>query len=140
VDITVYLPDEIGQRAKDEDLKLSRMLRDAVTSELQRRDAVAEALDDVEVYEFELRDDPISDVTYTGRITGKRIAGDSPENVAVYLTTDRRVFAVYPDQMTYTRLDDPPEDFVASLLESGLADDEIKQACRALGIQPVIDL
>ena len=30
MDITVYLPDELGRWAKDNDLNLSRMLRDAV--------------------------------------------------------------------------------------------------------------
>ena len=67
MDITVYLPDEIGQRAKEHELNLSRLLRDAVTEELSRRGAVAETLKDSEVYEIELEGDA---GYYTGRITG----------------------------------------------------------------------
>jgi post-segregation antitoxin (ccd killing protein) len=33
--LTLYLPDELGQRAKDADLNLSRLLREAVERELR---------------------------------------------------------------------------------------------------------
>jgi len=41
MDITVYLPDELGKWAKEHDLNLSRMLRDAVEAEKRRREATA---------------------------------------------------------------------------------------------------
>lgn len=139
VDVTVYLPDEIGARAKKEELKLSRMLRDAVTAELERRDAMAEALADTETYEFTLRAKDPFDVEYTGRITGKLIAGDA-DTIGIYLTGDRRVLAVYPDQGLYHRIDEPGKDVVEMLLQSGVNQDEFAEACRALGLKPVIDL
>jgi hypothetical protein len=37
MDITVYLPDEMGRAAKEADLPLSRMLRDAVEAQLNPR-------------------------------------------------------------------------------------------------------
>jgi post-segregation antitoxin (ccd killing protein) len=41
LDITVYLPDELGNRARDHDLHLSRMLRETVEIEKRRREASA---------------------------------------------------------------------------------------------------
>lgn len=142
MDVTVYLPDEIGARAKKEELKLSRMLRDAVTAELERRDVMAEALGEPETYEFTLdgREFTGLDLEYTGRITGKLIAGNDPENVGIYLTTDGRVLAVYPDQRMYHRIDEPGKDIVEMLLNAGLDQEEFADACRALGLKPVIDL
>jgi hypothetical protein len=141
VDITIYLPDDIGERAKQEELKLSRMLRDAVTAEFERRDAMTDALRDAETYEFTLVDnDTGQGLEYTGRITGKRIAGSQPEIVGIYLTTDRRVLAVYPDQGVYERLDEPGKDLIQMLLKSGIDQDELLEASQALGLKPVIDL
>jgi hypothetical protein len=55
MDITIYLPDEIGKWAKEQDLGLSRMLRDAVEDEKRRRDARAavtsEGFERVEVWD-----------------------------------------------------------------------------------------
>jgi post-segregation antitoxin (ccd killing protein) len=44
VNITVYLPDDLGQRAKDAGLPLSRLLRAAVEKELAERDESASAV------------------------------------------------------------------------------------------------
>ncbi len=43
MDITIYLPDDLGRWAKEHQLHLSRMLREAVEVEKQRREASAEA-------------------------------------------------------------------------------------------------
>jgi hypothetical protein len=37
MDITVYLPDELGRAAKEAELPLSQLLRDAVAAQLDRR-------------------------------------------------------------------------------------------------------
>jgi hypothetical protein len=85
VDFTVYLPDEIGQRVKDEGLKISRLLRKAVLEEFARRDGFAKLLEPgAEVYELELEDEAGS--PYVGRIKGRRIAGD--EETGIYATTE----------------------------------------------------
>jgi post-segregation antitoxin (ccd killing protein) len=36
--VNLYLPDELGKRAKEANLKLSRLLREAVIKELEARD------------------------------------------------------------------------------------------------------
>jgi hypothetical protein len=140
VDVTVYLPDDIGARAREEKLKLSRMLRDAVTAELERRDAMTATLQDTETYEVTLRHNDGAGLQYTGRITGKLIAGNDPEIVAIYLTTDRRVLVVHADQGIYFRLDGDDKDLLDGLLISGIDQDEFLEACQALGLKPVIDL
>jgi hypothetical protein len=42
------------KRAKDEGLNLSRLLRDALAAEFTKRDAIAQLLDDPQIYELEL--------------------------------------------------------------------------------------
>lgn len=142
MDITVYLPEKTGERLKtemkDNDLKPSRIFRDAIDAEFRRRDAMTEALSDLEVYEFALQDD--DGLEYTGRITGRLVAGDHPSTGAIYLTADKRVLVVWPEQMAYHRLDNPGEDLVQNLREYAGSPEEFAQACSALGIKPVIDL
>ncbi len=82
MDITVYLPDALGARAKQENINLSRMLRDAITEEFAMRDAMK--TQDVQVYEVKLEE-------HVGRITGNKIAED--DRVQVFLTDDERVLA-----------------------------------------------
>jgi hypothetical protein len=136
--INIYLPDDLGHRAKEEGLNLSRMLRDAAESELHKREAMNAAVGDEQVYEFTLVND--EGIEYTGRLTGKLIAGDDPQNVGVYLTNDKRVLAVYPDQSSYTELGEAGDDLLEDLRSCGLQGWEVAEACRALGIKPVIDL
>jgi post-segregation antitoxin (ccd killing protein) len=138
MNFNVYLPDELGQRVKSEDLNLSRTVRDAVTAEFKRRDAMAEALGSTATYEFHWQD---QDGDYTARITGKRVWPDYDyELLQIFVTADERVLAVYPDQMTYHRLDEPGQDFTENVLDVGLEGDELLEAFRALGLKPVIDL
>jgi hypothetical protein len=140
MDVTVYLPDEIGRRAKDEELKLSRMLRDAVTAEFKRRDAIDEALDEIQTYEVWPVE--MNGVLVTGRITGKLIAScaDSQDGV-LFLTDDKRVLGHVESDASIERLDDPTEQLVANL--NRFFDGEFEpftEACQALGVAPVIDL
>ncbi|HWX88339.1 MAG TPA: hypothetical protein VNX67_09195 [Solirubrobacteraceae bacterium] len=92
MDITVYLPDDIGKRAKaaDPELNLSRLLRDAVEEELARRERVAGMQEGAREYELDL-ETPDGNA-YTGVLTGTLIAEDS-RGVTLYLTTDERVMA-----------------------------------------------
>jgi hypothetical protein len=141
MDITIYLPDDIGQRAKAEDLKLSRMLRGAVEKELAKRDAMAAALsDDIQTYEVDVRlaDEETGQIRpFVGRITGQRLYSDTAE---IYLTADKRVLA-YFEQEIY-RLDDPPEDLRRKLKEWVGEDSPTTFVglCEILGLDPVIDL
>ena len=71
MDIGVYLPDALAKKAKAAGLPFSRLLLAAVEKELVRREAVANTLQDVGVFE-EVIDSKNGVVM--GRITGKQIA------------------------------------------------------------------
>jgi hypothetical protein len=131
VDITVYLPDELGERAKRDEINLSRMLRDALTEEFERSDTMSKTLNKPETYELELDDDETGQ--YTGRITGKLIAED--DDVAVYLTERERVIVYDGSLLRYHDITDDPEEGLSGLRHAAYTD-----ACRALGINPVVDL
>jgi hypothetical protein len=144
VDFTVYLPDEIGQRVRDEGLKISRLLRNAVLEEFARRDGLTKLLEPgVEVYELELEDEGGS--PYVGRIKGRRIAGD--EKTGIYATTDGRLIGYQFESFghgygTYEILNDPPEDLAekADPYVGLLPEDEQLRAWATIGIVQVIDL
>lgn len=144
MDFTVYLPDEIGQRVKDEGLKISRLLRKAVLEEFARRDGFAKLLEPgVEVYELELEDEAGS--PYVGRIKGRRIAGD--EETGIYATTDGRLIGYQSESFgngygMYEVLNDPPEDLSekADPYVGLLPEGEKLRVWATLGIVQVIDL
>lgn len=133
MDITVYLPDEIGERAKEEELNLSRLLRDAVTDELERRETMAKTLDETETFEVELRDK--EDRPYTGQIKGKRVAWDDKSGYEVFLTDDERVLFYDEGRQQYHQFDDPVEQ-----LRSWLSPAMYSEALYALGEKPVVEL
>jgi hypothetical protein len=132
VDITVYLPDEIGEHAKQRKLNLSRLLRNAVITELERMDTVETTLQTSQEYQLDLEDE--DGRAYTGRIVGKEIAWDEREETSVYLTSDERVIAYDGRRLRYWELGDPAEDL------RQLGPIVYTQACNALGIRAVIDL
>jgi len=88
----VYLPDEVGDRAKaaEPELNLSRLLRDAVEEELARRVRVAAMLKDSTEHELALESQ--EGTRYTGVLTGKQLT-EERDGVIVYFTTDERVMA-----------------------------------------------
>jgi post-segregation antitoxin (ccd killing protein) len=131
MDITVYLPDEIGERAKSAGLNLSRLLRDAVSQELERRDALAETLENPETYNVALEDR--DGLEYTGRITGRLIA--SSGDIDVYLAEDERVLVHDRFKLKYWEEDDPQEN-LRDVLEPG----SYRTAMNALGLEAIIDL
>jgi hypothetical protein len=134
VDITIYLPDELGQRAKAAGLNLSRLLRSAVTDEFERREQMAKTLSEPETYELGIEDP--DGRGYIGRITGKMIAADDSLNGATaFLTEDQRVIVYH--RQRYVELDDPVEE-----LRDWFEDEpaEYAAALEALGEKPVIDL
>lgn len=121
VDITVYLPDELGKWAKESGLGLSRMLRDAVEDEKARREAyakvAAEGFSRHEVYDSRRG----RDVAFQGREIGyseyrERTAYLTPkEAIAVYLA-DREELWVYDTFSEFAEGD--PDDLVAQVAEA----------------------
>jgi hypothetical protein len=137
VDITVYLPDEIGARAKREQLKLSRLLRDAVQTELDRRDALHALLGEPQIYEVDLMTE--EERRYTGRITGKLVV--EVAGYRLFVTEDQRFLVVVEDEYEYEELHGGVRAAVERLA-GWLADapDEFILACERIGAKPVIDL
>jgi hypothetical protein len=119
MDITVYLPDEIGKRAKaaEPELNLSRLLRDAVEEELGRRERVELMHGDMQEHEVEL-ESPEGTV-YTGVVLGKQLA-EEDDGVTVFFTADERVVAYDENRLTLTLVEDA-EDFKDAALEVYLA-------------------
>jgi post-segregation antitoxin (ccd killing protein) len=144
VDITVYLPDEVGQRAKSAEprINLSHLLREAVEEELDRREAVSKTLEGAEEITLDAVDDDWN--SHTIRFTGKEIvrgqgytlghryAGHAA-SYRLYLLEDERLLVYGEDDGSYAILDDPdgfrPDD-----------DGEYVEMMRALGHKPVVDL
>ena len=146
MNLNVYLPDEIGQRAKADELNLSRMLRNALTAEFKRRDAMAEAVSDTQTYEFEWNTEALGE--YTARVTGRQIWPDGEvgptDHLAVYVTSDERVVLVYPNESDWEVIT-PDQDLLQELEKAFVPDlfDDVAQfmdLCRRLGVRPVIDL
>ena len=124
MDITVYLPDEIGKWAKGAKLNLSALLRQAVVAE-QRRHAALQALGGkVEEFEFDLAT-PSGDV-YTGVLRGRALT-EEHDGRRYYLTPDGRVKVHLVEQ---SKLVD-----VVSAGEPGLyaSVDDYVAVCAALG-------
>jgi len=133
VDITVYLPDEIGARAKEADLPFSRLLRAAVEEELNRREAVVETLTDSSEYEVLNLEDNEGRL-YTGRLVGTMIA-EGRNDVFVYLTDDERVLVHDNRHSKVHEIEDEEAE-----LREWLEEEQYVEAMNALGLQPVVDL
>ncbi len=131
VDITVYLPDEIGQRAKEAELPLSRLLRASVEEELYRRATVAEAMKGATELEVDLEDE--EGRPYTGRFAGVVLAED--RNATVYLADDERIMVYDDRKCAVHEIDNPEEE-----LRDWLDDDAYVEAIHTLGLRPVVYL
>jgi hypothetical protein len=111
------------------------MLRDAVTAELERIEAVEHTLANPQQYEIELEDEDGNG--YTGRITGKEIADEPRSETIVYLTDDERVIIYEAQNLKYWVITNPTAE---DLSQYQLGPAAYAQACRALGLRAVVDL
>jgi hypothetical protein len=133
MNINVYLPDDLGRRAKEAELPLSRLLQAAVADELERRHAMAGTLSETQTYEVDVEND--DGKIYTGRITGTRIAEDYRNDTQVFATDDDRVIVYDGEKRRHYVIDDPAQD-----LRGWLAEDTYVAAMSSLGLKPIIDL
>jgi len=109
MDITIYLPDELGAWAKEQGLGLSRMLRDAVTEEKRRREAHAAAVakgefERVEVYDAQ-RDRTVA-------FQGREIGGVDDWEQNAYLTP-KGAIALYAGDAQRLYVYDDWDEFIA---------------------------
>jgi post-segregation antitoxin (ccd killing protein) len=152
VNVNVSLPGDLRKQAEEENLNLSRLLREAVVRELHRRSVMKELVSEEQVYEVavsrrEFLDENDQDLgAYTGLIRGKLVHA-SPAGL-VFLTSDKRVIVYYEEELgTY-----PPGEY--RILQAGATERELVDflrehipidfefvaACRALGVRPVVEL
>jgi hypothetical protein len=131
VDITIYLPDELGKWAKEHDLGLSRMLRDAVEAEKRRRETAAAALKDAKTYDLTVEDE--EGRMYTARLHGALLVEAGINGVTVFLGKDEKIY-LYNDACELLR------DASTSDLREWLDDGPYAEAMHALGEEVVIDV
>src|SRR5262245_55133916 len=135
MNVNLYLPDDLGQQAKEAELPLSQMLRTAVVDELERRKVVSETLAETEIHEVTIEDE--DGRPYTGRITGKRLYGPDYHHTEVFLTDDERVLVYDGGNLRYWVSDDPARDLREIQY---MTDGEYADVLQAMGVTPVIDL
>jgi hypothetical protein len=131
MNLTVYLPDELGTLARNADLPLSRTLREAVQTERRRREAVAATMGKAGVYQADVAGE--QGQGFTIRVHGSLTA--SSGTVRAFIGHDEQLFAHdSADGGTMHYLDDPAE------LDQLLELDAYIAAMHALGLRPVIDV
>lgn len=141
VDINVYLPDELGQWAKESGMNLSQALRREVEAERQRRQAREETRSRSAKYELRVEGPDSYGGTgrFTARLHGTMIA-EHPRtpsaSVQVFLGQDEKVYVFDGVSGELHRDVDPAE--LAD--EHGLSEAEYIKAMRALGEEVVIDI
>jgi hypothetical protein len=128
MNVNLYLPDELGQAAKEAELPLSQLLRAAVQNELERRKAVSQQLSEPKQYLLSLEDGT------TGRLTGTMITG-SVTGYQVYLTDDERVIVYDTERERFWEVEEPEEE-----LQDVLGKEDYVDAMRALGLDPIVDI
>lgn len=132
MDITLYLPDDLGQWAKAQDgLNLSKLFRAAVIDLRERTEATERTLAESDVHELDALDD--DGVSYTARLHGAVIGGDPEDLVSTaYLLDDGRVVVFDGERLVFLR--DPDE--MREWLDPG----EFVKAMAAVGRRAVIDV
>ncbi len=131
MDITVYLPEELGSKAKEAELPFSRLLRGAVEEELERRATMKLTLEDAGPCELRLEDQ--EGRSYVGQFVGTLVAED--RDVQVYLTEDERVLLYDASKMQVHEIDDGQEE-----LRDWLNDDAYAEAGHTLGFPVIVEL
>jgi post-segregation antitoxin (ccd killing protein) len=129
MDITVDLPDEIGQWAKESGINLSQTLRAELEAERSRRDTVAGTLADSAEHQIHVAETGLDYVLH-----GALIAQDYDHDVEAYLGEDERIYVYDAGQQRLHEVDSPQD------LGAWLADGLYVDAMRALGQKPILHL
>ncbi len=133
MDITVYLPDDVAQRAKSGNVNLSRVLRDALTTQFAEEDAVKATLEEASTVTLDLRTD--EGRAYRGRMEAALLGEDAATGTAVYLRRNGTVITYRAEEQAFRSVEDPAVELAALL-----PIDRYVAAMDALGIVPEIDL
>lgn len=142
MDITVYLPDELGARAKEANLNFSRLLRDRVEIELRVRHAMRAAAGEAVDWEIELESG--SGHTYKGRVRGTLLVEGSRGvyiGSQIIVTEDGRFIFYDANNLQHYELDEgDTEVFARSIRELCYDDEEYVEVMAKIGREAVIDL
>ena len=139
MDITVYLPDELGKWAKEHDLHLSRMLREAVEIEKRRCDASTALAAETTTHELAVSEPGSSSGTddYTARLHGVLIATQhlgGRGSINVYAGEDDKMYLHYTADGRLHRDVEPEE------LRQYVDGPTYIKAMRALGEDVITDI
>jgi post-segregation antitoxin (ccd killing protein) len=133
MDITVYLPDDLGQWAKDAEINLSQTLRGQIEAERDRREAIAKGLAKADVVRLLVWQQE-QGRRYTARLHGVPLHVIEGEAVHAYLGEDKKIYV-------YDRRDcSLVEDVDPGTLDEWLGPDAYIEAMTALGEEAEIDL
>jgi hypothetical protein len=133
MDITVYLPDDLGQWAKDAGLDLSQTLCGEIEAERDRREAIAKGLAKADVIRLPVWDQEHGS-RYTARLHGVPLHVIQREPVQAYLGEDKKIY-VY-DQRDCSLV----EDVDPGTLDELLGPDAYIEAMTVLGEEAEIDV
>lgn len=131
MDVTVYLPDEIGLWAKQRGVNTSRTLRDELEAMMTRETAMEAALDGAAEVRLDLIDS--EGRAYVGRFTGDLVVEGNGQ--AVYLTEDQRILLHDWKNDSLHELEDAEEE-----LRERLNNEDYIAACNVLGNKPIVDI
>jgi hypothetical protein len=136
MDITVYLPDALGNWAREHDLNLSRMLREAVEIEKRRRDSSVALAAETTTHELAVSE-PSGTDDYTARLHGVLIATQhlgGHGSINVYAGEDDKMYVHYTADGRLRRDVEPEE------LRRYVDEPTYIEAMRALGEEVVLDV
>lgn len=129
MNITIELPDEIGQWATQFGIDLSQILRAELEAERTRRDTVASTLADSAQHKIHVAEEGLDYVLH-----GALIAQDYDHEVEAYLGDDERIYVYDAGRRRLHEVDSPQD------LGDWLADGLYVDAMRALGQKPVLHI
>jgi len=141
MNITVYLPDELGHRAKDAELPFSRLLRDAVTEELQRVAELKrlEETSEAEVRTYTLKVPEKNGDDWLARIRAKRIVATDGLDV---FHTDKDDIVIYGCHSgAFQIYNSHDKENISSFLKKiAPSADEYVHVAKSLGLIRIVDL
>jgi post-segregation antitoxin (ccd killing protein) len=138
MDITVYLPDELGSRAKEAELPFSGLLRAAVEEELARRAALTTLVAGGEPAEHELDLVDKDGNAYTGVIWGTFLA--ETKTGGVYYLPQPGTVMVVDEGGDYWTCDEDDKDEMNDMLAGHLDQADLIAVMSRLGLRARVEI
>lgn len=136
MDIKVYLPDDLGKRAKKADIKFSALLRAAVEDELMHQETLANNATDMAKIILDLEDK--EGRSYKGRFTGVLLAED--DDFAVYQKEDDTLLVYDKNQGDAYAPVDAHGLYDVDALEDCVSQEVYIETMHAIGKDPIVNI